>query len=163
MLVQNPVGHVDLVGHQFRAQPARVLAIQAPVELVLELGRGLAAPVRVAVPLGLDVRHLPDRSAIDEILGALIQLAVAPLQADLDDLIRVGLVQSPQAVDFLGREDQRLLAEDVLAGLQRGLHDRVVQEKRNRYEDGLDGVVLEQLVVVGVSCRLAVEDLQRPV
>ena len=163
VLVQDPVGHIDLVRHQLRAKTAGILAIQAPVELILEFGRGLAAPVRVAVPLGLDVRHVTDGPGIDEVLGALVELAVAPLQADLNELIGVRFVQRPQSVDFLGREDQGLLAEDMLARLEGSLHDREVQEQGNRDEDGLDRVVLEQLVVVGVGLRRAVKDLQCPV
>ena len=51
----------------------------------------------------------------------------------------------------------------MLAGLEGSLHDRVVQEQRYRDEDGLDRIVGEQFVVVGVGLRLAVKDLQRPV
>ena len=160
VLVEDPVRNVDLVRHQLGAQAAGVLAIEAPVELILEVGLRLAAPVGVPVPLSLDVGNVTDHAGVHHLLGALVEEAVASLEPDLDDLVGIGFVQRPETVDFFGAENERLLAEDVLARFQGRLHHGIVQEQRDRDEHGLDVVAREQFVVVGVGPRLIVEDLE---
>ena len=50
----------------------------------------------------------------------------------------------------------------MLAGLQGSLHHGKVQKQRHCDEYRVDVVLREQLVVVGVSPRRVVEDLERP-
>ena len=71
------------------------------------------------MPLGLDVRDFADSAVVDELLGGVIELAVAALQADLNDLVGVRLMQGAQTVNFGRGKDERLFAKDVFARVHR--------------------------------------------
>ncbi len=67
------------------------------------------------MPLPAHMSDLAQRALVDHLFHSLVELAVAPLKADLQCLFRPGVGQLAQFVDFFLLEDQALLAENVLA------------------------------------------------
>ncbi|MEZ5393739.1 MAG: hypothetical protein R2724_12955 [Bryobacterales bacterium] len=72
-----------------------------------------------------------DRTVVDQLLRRLIELAVTALQAHLDHQVRVSLMQGAQPMHLFGFEDQRLFAENVLAGFERRLRNWIVHVQRD--------------------------------
>src|SRR5712671_2095673 len=95
---------------QLGCQTAGILAEQAPVEPVHH-------PAGIAVPLRMNVRDVSQHTLVDQLLGELIELAVAALESHLEDLLGVLSHQWTDRMYFLRSEHQALLAERMLAGL----------------------------------------------
>jgi len=111
------------------------------------------------VPLSLDIAYLAEQALLDHLPRRLVHRAVAPLQADLQHLLRLRQRLRLQRVNFLRLEHKALFAEDVLAGVQRVARHRVVEEQRRGDEDRLHLLVREQLAVVLVAARIAADGL----
>ena len=92
---------------------------------------------------------------IDEQLGLLVAVAEAVLEDRHEPALR-GLFGRDHRVDIFQRTDERLLADDVLAGLQ-GRHDLLeVQARRRADVDDVDRGIGEHLVERGGASGNAV-------
>ena len=100
------------------------------------------------MPLAADVRHVAQHALVDHLLGRRVELAVAALQAHLQDLFRMLGHQRAQSVHFFRLVHQALLAEDVLARLQAVFGDRKVLVQRHGDQHRVDILARQQLAVV---------------
>ena len=83
------------------------------------------------MPLGVHELHIAQHALVDHLLDSLIILAIAPLQADLQNLLgMLRGINRTQFLNFVGREYEALFTENVLAGLQRILEHRIVKVNR---------------------------------
>ena len=87
--------------------------------------------------------------------------AIAPLlRADEEDLVAVLLAGVADELVFFQRERQRLLAEDVLAGLQRFDGDLHVPMVGRHDADHVNVAALQHLAIVAVDVGLALADVR---
>ena len=100
------------------------------------------------MPLAANVRDVAQHALVDHLLGRLVELAVAPLQAALQHLLGMLGHQRPQRVYFFRLVHQALLAEDVLARLQAVFGDRKVLVQRHGDQHRVDILARQQLAVV---------------
>ena len=89
---KHPVGDIDLVGGEFGGKTTGHLFVLAPVDLPVGavFGKGLVPGVfgkGVAMPLATDVRDRAEHAFVDHLLGSLVELGIAALQADLEGLL----------------------------------------------------------------------------
>ena len=88
---EHPIGHIHLVRGQLRRQTTRHGTVDAPVGDV-RLAARLHRPQRawlvdhVAMPLRVDVVDVPEDPLVHHVLHHLVEVAIAPLQAGLQDL-----------------------------------------------------------------------------
>ena len=153
---------------QLGQQPARVLAVEAPVHQVvpavvapgarIEVGRGWllrAPPGLVAVPGRAHVEDVAQQLRLDHrLVGGLVGGAVEAVVADLQHALGLArlLHHAGAAGDVPGHH---LFAQHVFAGLQAGGHDVGVGAKRGRHQHRLQVLLLQHLLVVLVLARLA--------
>ncbi len=110
------------------------------------------------MPLRLNVGYVSEHAFVDHLLGELVELAVAALQADLENLLGMLRHLRPHHVRLFGLEHEALLAEDVLAGVEGVLGDAVMLEQRDGDDDGFDVLVGEQLAIILVFRRIGADD-----
>ena len=156
---EHPAGDIHLVRGKLGRQASGQIAILPPVGVPVGaafLDRLVPGVIRerVPVPLGLHMRDASEQSLGHHLLGRLVELAVAPLQSDLEDLLGPFIRQRPQGVDLLRLKDHALLAEDVLTGQQRVPGDGEVRKQRRGDDHGFDVFVRQQLLVRLVLARV---------
>src|SRR5689334_15668811 len=93
---EEPVGHVHLVRSKLGSKSAGEFAVFAPVLFLVgaSCGNGLVPRIlgnRVSMPLAADVRHRAEFVLVDHLLHGLVELAVATLQSDLQNLLGPGI------------------------------------------------------------------------
>ena len=82
---EHPVCDIDLMGGELGGKSTGELLVETPIQDIL-FAAGFHGPTGVAVPLGVDVGDVAEESLVDHLLGCLVELAIAALQADLHDL-----------------------------------------------------------------------------
>ena len=134
------------------------------------------SPLQRRDPLPVDRLARVEVARVEELRAHLEHAAVAPLGDPAADLLaardrtaaptssgRAARVRVDRAVDRVVRgevDPERLLAEQVLARVEDGDVELLVQVVRDRAVDGLDRVVGEQVAVVGDEPRRGVEPLE---
>ncbi len=106
------------------------------------------------MPLPANVRDISQHALVDHLLSRRIKLAIAPLQANLQHLVRMLRYQRPQRVHFFRLVHQALLAKNILARLQAVFGDRKVHVKRHRDHHCVDIFPRQQLAIIFVRRRI---------
>ena len=114
--VEHQIIGVDRVVHQHAAEG--VVPVSPPVVLVI---------LRIAEPVNLACRDigLAGNAGGDQMLGLLRAVIIAILH-DRHDMAAGARFGIEQFIDIGKRADQRLFADHVLAGLERGKHQCLV-------------------------------------
>ncbi len=131
----------------------------APARGIVVGGRGLflAPPGAVPVPDETRMEDVTQGSRLDDALvGGLVDRVVEALIADLEELAGLlGRVDHAAAAGAV--PGHHLLAQDVLAGLERADRHLGVQPQRHREDDGLEVLLLDHRLPV-----LVVRGLRHP-
>jgi len=114
----------------------------------------------VPVPLRVDVVDVAQDALIHHLLHGLVEIAGAALQAGLQNLIRMRGGVRAQRVHLVRLEHQALLAEDVLARVERVVRERIVHEQRREDEHRFDILLVQELVIVLVSPGVIADGFQ---
>lgn len=120
-----------------------------PVELALELGCGRAAEV-VVDPPGADHADVAECPGGDDFATFEVEVVGAALHADLDDLFGV-FFRLHEFDTLLRRLAEGLFDVDILAGGERVEDHSVMPMLGRGDEDGLDFLVVEELLVVPIG------------
>ena len=96
---------------------------------------------------------------VDHALHCLVELGVAPLEPDLQDLLRTLLHQTSELGDFGSFEHQALLAENVFTREQGVFRHLEVEEEGTAIRTASQIVAAEQFTVVAELCRVAADGL----
>ncbi len=110
------------------------------------------------MPHPLDVADLADQALRNHIFGGLVELAIAPLQANLEDLLRPLVGKRPQRVDLFGLEDQALLAKHVLAGQQDVASNGEMLVQGRDHDHGVDVLARQQILIVSECLRIGARE-----
>ena len=111
------------------------------------------------MPLRVDMVDVPEDALVHHVLHHLVEVAVAPLQAGLQDLFGMFPRQRAQRVHFVRLEHQALFAEDVFARQQGIASEREVHEQRRDHKHRVDILLRQQIAVVFVRFRIAADGL----
>src|SRR5581483_10688310 len=101
--------------------------------------------------------HPAEHAFLDHLLGDLIELAVAPLQADLDHLVGMLRRERPEFENLLRRKDERFFAEHVLARQDCRFGDLEVLVKGHCDINGIDILPRQQLTIIVVAFGVAAD------
>ena len=102
------------------------------------------------MPHGMDVRHVSEHTLVHHVLHSLEVLAVTPLKAHLQHLLRMLRSQGAKRVHFLRLEDKALFAKRVLARLQSVSRHREMFVQRDGDDYRIDIFVCKQLAIIVV-------------
>ena len=150
-LAEGPRADLQLMAGELGHEALGRLAVEAPVDEALELGRGdIAAPVAVAMPEGVDGVDLSEDAHADH----LHDLDVAGVEESLlaaeedESGLTVALVELEGLLHGVG---QGLLEEDMLSGVEGVEGNLKVGVEGRGDDDGLDGGIVEQAPVVMIG------------